>query len=282
MTGGVDAGVVAGFVAAIAFDVLMPVVVALWARRRLGVAWKVVTWGALGFALSQLFTRVPLVQGLQFVLRDELKASPALMAAWVVVLSLTAGLFEETARLWIFRGPLKDFRRWRDAVGYGVGHGGLESALLIGGLAALGLINMFALSALDPSTLRVPPEVVEEVRKAKETFAQVRWWEPLMGAYERAGSMVLHVALSVLVMQCFVRGSLRWYWLAVGCHTVSNALGVGGGLLAQKTLGKTAGIVVAEGALTVFALLGLWVIRRFRPREPEAEGLPSAPAPTST
>jgi uncharacterized membrane protein YhfC len=137
----VDGRVVASTLAAIAFDVLMPVVVALWARRRLGVAWKVVGWGALGFALSQLFTRVPAVIVLQVALRDELKASPMLQAGWLVVLALTAGLFEETARFWIFRGPLKDFRRWRDAVGYGVGHGGLESALLIAGMAALGLIQ---------------------------------------------------------------------------------------------------------------------------------------------
>ncbi|MFP2930978.1 YhfC family intramembrane metalloprotease [Pyxidicoccus sp. 3LG] len=276
MAAEVNTGVVASTLAAIAFDVLMPVVVALWARRRLGVAWKVVGWGALGFALSQLFTRVPLVIGLQLALRDELKASPALMVAWVVVLSLTAGLFEETARFWIFRGPLRDFQCWRDAVGYGVGHGGLESAVLIAGMAAVGLIQMVALSSVDPSTLRVPPEVVEEVRKAKETFAAMRWWEPLLGAYERVGSMVLHIALSVLVMQCFVRGGLRWYWLAVGFHALSNGLVIAVGKTVEKTVGKTAGALAGEGVLTVSALIGLWVIFHFRPREPEVEAVPLA------
>ncbi|NPC87002.1 YhfC family intramembrane metalloprotease, partial [Pyxidicoccus fallax] len=141
--------VVASFVAAIAFDVLMPVAVVLWARRRLGVAWKVVGWGAAAFALSQLFTRLPLTQAVQFLLRDELKSSQALLVVWMAVLAFTSGLFEETARLWAFQKPLKDFRRWRDAVGFGVGHGGLESALLVAGMAALGLINMVALSSLD-------------------------------------------------------------------------------------------------------------------------------------
>lgn len=267
---GVNVGAAVGFAVAIIFDVLMPVAVVLWARRRLGVAWKVVGWGALAFALSQLFTRVPLVQFLQYVLRDELKDSSALMAAWVVILCLTAGLFEETARLWVFRGPLKDFRRWRDAVGFGVGHGGLESAVLVGGMAVLGLINLVALSLADPSTLKLPPETVEQVVKAKETFAALRWWEPLLGAYERLGAMVLHVAMSVLVLQRFVRGEVKWYWLAVGVHALFNGAAV--------AVGKLWGAVAAEGAVTVGALVCLWVILRLRPREPDPESTPAATA----
>jgi uncharacterized membrane protein YhfC len=269
MAAGVDTGVVASFVAAIAFDVLMPVAVVLWARRRLGVAWKVVGWGAVAFALSQLVTRVPLVQFFQYLLRDELKASPTFLAVWIALLCITAGLFEETARLWVFRGPLKDFRRWRDAVGFGVGHGGLESAVLIGGMAVLGLINLVALSQLDPSTLKMPPDVVEQVRQAKATFAALRWWEPMLGSYERAGAMVFHVAMSVLVLQRFVRGGVGWYWLAVGSHALFNGVAV--------VVGKLAGAVAAEGAVTVSALVGLWVILRLRPKEPEPG--PEATAP---
>ncbi|MFY0579172.1 YhfC family glutamic-type intramembrane protease [Cystobacter fuscus] len=65
-------------------------------------------------------------------------------------------MFEETARLIAFKYPLKDFRRWRDAVGFGIGHGGLESAVLVGGMAIIGLINVVALSRLDPPRFRCP------------------------------------------------------------------------------------------------------------------------------
>lgn len=265
MSAGPDPRLVASFVAAIVFDVLMPVAAVLWARRRLGMRWKVVGWGALSFALSQLFTRVPLVQGAQVLLRDELKASTALLVAWVVVLALTSGLFEETARLWVFRKPLRDHRRWRDAVGFGVGHGGLEAAVLMGGLTTLGLINLMALSALDPSTLPLKPEQVAQVEQAKAAFAALRWWEPLLGAYERAGAMVVHVALSVLVLQRFVRGGVGWYWLAVGGHALFNGVSV--------AVAKAAGPVAAEGVVTVTALLGLWVILHFRREEAAREAV---------
>lgn len=260
MSEGLDARLIASFCVAIALDVLMPVAAVLWARRRLGVGWKVVWVGALAFTLSQLLTRAPLTQVAQYFLRDTLKASALAMHVWIAVLSITAGLFEETARLIAFKFPLKDFRRWKDAVGFGLGHGGLESALLIAGMATLGLINVIALSQMDLSTLPLQPEQLEQVRAAKEKIAALRWWEPLLGAYERLTALILHVALSVLVLQRFLRGQRRWYWLAVGFHALANEAAV--------LVARAAGAVAAEGVMTVVALLALWIILRLRSEEP--------------
>jgi uncharacterized membrane protein YhfC len=257
MEQGLDPRLIASFGTAIAWDVLMPVAAVLWARRRLGVAWKVVAVGALAFALSQIFTRVPATQVAQYFLRDTLKTSTLALNLWLVLLSLTAGLFEETARLLAFKHPLKGLRRWKDAVGFGLGHGGLESAVLIGGLAAIGLINIVVLTRMDPSTLPLTPEQLEQVRMAKVQVAALRWWEPLLGAYERTGAMVLHVGLSVLVLQRFLRNQRRWYWLAVGFHALANQATV----LVMRAVGP----IAAEGMITVFALIALWVILRLRP-----------------
>lgn len=267
---GVDGRLVVSFVLAIAFDVAMPVLLALWARRRLGFAWKTVGVGALAFALSQLLTRVPAVQGLQYILRDQLKNSETLLTLWLVALSISAGLFEETARLIAFKYPLKDFRRWRDAVGFGIGHGGLESALLVGGLAVIGLINVVVLSRMDPSTLPLPAEQLEQVRAAKTQIAGLRWWIPLLGAYERAGALVFHIAMSVLVLQRFLRDQRRWYWLAVGSHTLFN--------LVSTLVARSVGAVAAEGVVTVAALLSLGCILRLR----EAQGGLEPPSPTAS
>jgi len=260
----VDGRLVASFVVAIVFDVLMPVGVVLWVRRRLGVAWKVVAIGAAAFALSQLFTRVPAVQVIQYLLRDALKASPALLYTWFVVLSLTAGLFEETARLLAFKYPLRDFRTWKNAVGFGAGHGGLESALLIAGLAAIGLVNVVLLTKLDVSTMKLPPEQLEQVVAAKAQIAALRWWEPLLGAWERVCGMVVHIAMTVVVLQRFVRGERRWYWFAVAFHSLAN--------LAAVLTAKAWGAVAGEGAITAFALAALWLILRFRDEPPVMAG----------
>ncbi|WP_338863962.1 YhfC family intramembrane metalloprotease [Myxococcus stipitatus] len=256
---GVETGVVAMSVVAAVFEVLMPLAVVFWARRRLGVAWKVVGWGALAFALSQLFTRLPMIQVLGILLGPAVKDSKTLETVWLLFLCLTAALFEETARLWVFGRPLKDVRRWRDAVGFGVGHGGLESALLVAGMTVLGLFAMAALANMDLSTMPVPPEKMEELVKAKQTYAEMRWWTPLLGAYERVGAMVAQITLSLLVLQRYVRGSPRWYWLAVAAHFVFNLVAV--------LVSQTWGVVASEGVVTVFALLGLAVILRLRREE---------------
>ncbi|HEX8825796.1 MAG TPA: YhfC family glutamic-type intramembrane protease [Archangium sp.] len=266
-----DVRLIASFVVAIAFDVLMPVAVVLWARRKLGVTWKVLGIGALAFALSQMFTRVPAVQVIQYLLREPLKTSAVLMTGWLVVLSITAGLFEETARLIAFKYPLKDHRTWKDALGFGVGHGGFESAVLVGGLALVGLVNVVVLSKMDLSTLKLPPEQLEQVHAAKEQIAALRWWEPLLGAYERVCAMLIHVSMTVVVLQRFLRGQRRWYWFAVGFHFLANLTTV---MTAQK-----AGPVAAEGVTTVFGLLGLGLILHFRPRQ-EAPSVD--PGPTAS
>ncbi len=254
-----DVRLIASFVVAITFDVLMPVAVVLWARRKLGVAWKVIGIGALAFALSQLFTRLPATQVIQYLLRDELKASTLLMTVWIVVMSITAGLFEETARLIAFKHPLKEHRTWKEALGFGVGHGGFESAVLIAGMAAIGLVNVVVLSKLDLSTLTLTPEQLERVRAATTQIAALRWWEPLLGAYERVCAMLIQVSMTVMVLQRFLRQQRRWYWFAVAFHTLTNLLMV---MAAQK-----AGVIAAEAVATVFALLGLGFILHFRPRQ---------------
>jgi uncharacterized membrane protein YhfC len=249
---------IASFAAASAFDVLLAVVAVLWARRRLGVEWKVVGVGALTFTFSQILTRVPLVQLGQYLLRDSLSQSKVLLNVWLVVLSLTAGLFEETARLIAFKKPLKDYRSWRNAVGLGIGHGGLESALVVGGMTVLGLVNVLVLSRMDPSTLPLSPEQLAQVQQAQAQLAGLTWWMPLLGAYERVGAMAVQVALSVLVLQRFLRGQRRWYWFAVGFHAVVNGAAV-------MTM-RVAGAVRAEGVVTLFGLVALWLIVHFRPR----------------
>ncbi|ATB27799.1 YhfC family intramembrane metalloprotease [Melittangium boletus] len=266
---GLDARLIASFVFAIAFDVLLPVVLVLVARRRLGFAWKTVGIGALAFTLSQLLTRVPAVQAVQYLLRDVLKESTPLLSLWFVVLSLTAGLFEETARWIAFKYPLKAFRRWRDAVGFGLGHGGLESAVLVGGLAAIGLVNVVVLTRMDLSSLSLPPEQLEQIRAAKEQVAAMRWWEPLLGAYERVGAMALQVGMTVLVLQCFLRSQRRWYWAAVGFHSLANLLTV--------LVARSVGNVAAEGVLTVFALVAVGFTLRLREGDASDSGSPPGP-----
>src|SRR5712692_550260 len=126
-------GWIASDIVSIVFAILYPLLLAIVVNRRLGVRWKYFAIGMLIFLLFQLISRVPIVIALGPVVGPRL-TSPFLLYSWVFILALTAGLFEEVGRYvayrWIMR---REEKTWNKAVMYGLGHGGLESILLVGG-----------------------------------------------------------------------------------------------------------------------------------------------------
>lgn len=243
------------FIIAIAFEVLFPLVVGFYIHRRYSVRWRFFLYGALIFFLSQMITRIPLVQVAQIFLAPYLQSSQVILYVWFVVLALTAGLFEEIGRYLGYKLLIKNDRTWNVSLMYGAGHGGLESMLLVGGSVLIGLINVLVLTSGDASQLNLPPE---QLQAAQQQIAAVQWWAPLLGAYERFITLFFHISLSVIVLQCFVRGSLKWLWLAILFHAAAN--------LAVLLLMQIVGAVWVEAILTLLLPLSLSIIYYFRPR----------------
>lgn len=253
-------GWIAASIVVVAFAIAYPLALAITARRKLRVSWRYFGWGALIFFLFQLVTRVPAVTVAQAALAPRLQASKPLLFAWLALLAITAGLFEEWGRYvgyrWLMR---REEKTWSKAVMYGLGHGGLESFVLVGGLTLLTLVNLIALSALGPAL--VP--AAQQAAVAKE-FAAIHaqpGWLPLLAAWERLWTLPIQVALSVIVLQAFRRGGLRWVWLAVLAHTVVDGTTV----FAQQLLPKGTGtLLLIEGMVALFGLAALWTIWSLR------------------
>lgn len=252
-----DPRLIATFALAIAFEIIFPLVVGYVIHRRFGVRWRIFLYGALVFLLSQLLTRIPLVQLIQSFIAPALQSSQTLLYAWFAALAISAGLFEEIGRYLGYRFLLKNDRTWQASLMYGAGHGGLESMLLIGGLAILGLVNVIALSTTDFSQLNLPPEQLAQIEQARRQIQALDWWTPLLGAYERFITIFFHIALSVLVLQTFLRRSLLWLVIAIAYHALID---FGAVVLAQLV-----GTAWVEVALTVTFPVSLAIIYLFRP-----------------
>src|SRR5262245_30494860 len=211
-------------IAAILIEIVMPLALAIVVRRRLGVSWRYFGYGALIFFLFQLISRVPAVQVAQVLLAPQLRESFTLQIAWLALLALTAGLFEEIGRYVGYRWLMgREEKTWNKAVIYGLGHGGLESMVLVGGLTLIGLINLLILPSMIGSLPADQRAVVEQQLAAVREQPD---WLPLVGAWERLWSIVFHVAMSVVVLQVF-RRSIGWLGLAVLAHTLLNFVAVG-------------------------------------------------------
>jgi uncharacterized membrane protein YhfC len=257
---------IAATIAAILFEVGLPLALAFVVGRRLGVGWRYFGYGALIFFMFQLISRVPLVQVAQTLLASRLRESFVLQMAWLALLSLTAGLFEEIGRYvgyrWLMR---REAKTWSKAVMYGLGHGGLESIVLVGGLTLIGLVNLLIL----PSVIGTLP--AEQRALVEQQLAVVRGqpdWLPLLGAWERLWTIVFHTAMSVVVLQVFRRG-IAWLWLAILAHTLLNLVAVG--LPLMLGMQGTAALLVPEAIVTIAGLASLWVIWALRD-PPEAAG----------
>jgi uncharacterized membrane protein YhfC len=246
---------------------LIPIGLILIARARLKVGWKYALFGALIFFIFQIITRVPAIYVVQLLLAPTLKQSQVALYGFIFVAALTAGIFEEVGRYLGYRWFMGREEKTRaKAILYGLGHGGLESMVLIGGVAALTLLNVWLIvstqGGIVPAAQR--PAAADEIA----AIVAEPLWLPLLGVWERLCAMTIHVALSIVVLQVFRRGSIKWLWLAIALHTLVDFVSL---LLVQalplSTIPKD---LIVEGVIGLFALGAVWLIFHLRDRPEDA------------
>ena len=236
----------------------------MWVTRHFKLGWRLFWIGSATFVLSQI-GHIPFNI---YVLNPFLNkiALPALQVTWrtpLVALSagLSAGIFEEFARYAVYRWWAKDARSVPRGILFGAGHGGIE-AIIIAVLVLLTFIQMLALQGRDLSAF-VPPQQLAAVEQAFNAYWSATWYDSLLGALERAFALPVQVALSVLVLQAFVRGQARWLVAAIGWHALVDGLAYYG----LQIWGPYAaeGIV---GFLAVLSIATVWILYKQEPETP--------------
>jgi len=160
-------------------------------------------------------------------------------------------LLEECGR-WIgYRYWIPEHRRWQDGVGFGAGHGGFEAAFLIGSIQLLSLATLYILLYVDYHTLF--PQVAEQLDTAKDTFLKVDWYTYLWSVFERACAIVIQISLSLIVLTAFVKGNIRYLFLAIGYHTIVD--------LTPLVLHFSKSYFITEMAVLILALFSAKIIK---------------------
>ena len=160
----------------------------------------------------------------------------------VLIPSLTAGIFEETARYVGFRYLIKD-DTYEKGLMYGAGHGGIESILIVGvSVLSVGVILFTSLEILPPGQL--------------EAILATPAYLPLVGLYERIMTMIIHIGLSIMVLESVRRKDAKYLVAAIGIHALLNYMAV--------SVAKF-GVVNSELLITGFAVgIGYWAYNRLR------------------
>lgn len=228
----------AGYIFALAAALVLPVAAAVIMSRRVGTA-RPVLLGALTFFVFQGLLRIPLLQVVLPLWDRYVLFQFTRPVAFLVFLSLSAGIFEEVGRYLVMKrfmpkAPVSH------GLAFGIGHGGIEAVLLVG-------INLLALAL----TQAVPIG-------------------PLSGQFfaaglERITAMTFHVCLSVLVWRSLAEERpvlLPW---AILLHTLLNVLA---GYLSYLKVSTA----LIEGSLALGTLFFLIYTVRFLQRNNKTDG----------
>ena len=176
---------------------------------------------------------------------------------------LMAGLFEETGRFVAMKFLLKKYPATpQPGVAYGLGHGGVEMAIIFG----LSMISTFVMAVMmnagmtDTLTAGVPAEAQGQVTAQLEQIKAATAGEFLLGLWERFSALILQVSLSILVWAAARKGG-KWLWLfpaAILLHALVDGIAV--------ILSKSAGMVTVELIILALAIavaaLGWFVAKK--------------------
>ncbi len=238
------------FIVAAIFTLLLPIVILIVLAVKKKLSGLPLLLGVAAFFISQILLRIPILNILSG--QEWYKAFALNFIPYALCLSLSAGLFEESARL---GGALllKRQRSYKDIISFGLGHGFCEVILLVGFTQINNIMLSMAINNGGGAlTAALPAETLKTVVDQLTAVNPVHvYW----GIAERFSAVTFHVFATMLVFKGVINRKWIYYVLAIAAHTLFNFLAV---MLARYT-----GITITELVLLILALAaGVYVIKQ--------------------
>jgi uncharacterized membrane protein YhfC len=214
----------AAIIVALVVTIALPIAVGIWLNKKWHVPWRVITYGALAYFIVQalmtfLFSGfVALVDNGTLVFSDRAYLSVQLMIS--VVFTALLGVLIRWAGMKFIKESLINLEA---AYAIGLGYGGVESLIGVGLPLLMTFISMLSNINIDPQTTTLAPEVVSQL----EALWQIQPFVPLAGSLERIAALVMHVTVTVLVLQAFNRTNNSWLAAAFGVELLINGMILG-------------------------------------------------------
>ncbi|MCU5378429.1 YhfC family intramembrane metalloprotease [Bacillus cereus] len=179
--------------------------------------------GVLAFVVSQILIRIPILNYVSGTSTNFQMFSVMQPVLFVLLLSLSAGIFEEIARFIAMRYFMKQ-RDWQSGFLFGAGHGGIEAVLIVG----IPIISLL---------------LSQTVIQNGDSY--------YFAGIERIFAMVLHIGLSIIVLQAVVQKKFRYVVYAILIHGTANAIA---SIISLYVPGES-GIILSEVSIAICALL---------------------------
>ena len=230
--------------------------------------WSAWILGALGFLVTQILIRIPILTALQSQ-GWFLVFSRNHLFLYAFVLAFTAGLFELAGRFAVAKLMGKKLTCQR-SLAAGMGHGGIEAIILVGMayINNLVYITMINNGTFDAMAAEVAAAGVDasQLHLLKETLLTTSPAMFLLGGFERLLTMICHAGMTMIVSWGIHTGKAgKCSLMCLGIHTLLD-LTAGISLLAGTTLSQTMAYTIIYTLLTAAAILSLWILLEIRRR----------------
>ncbi len=207
----------------------LPFIVASVFKKKGLSTWGVFFIGMLGFVILQIVIRIPLLQFISRMPWYQSMAESAVLTA--LFLGITAAVFETFGRFMVFKWMLKKRRSYGDGLMAGLGHGAIEAILITGITYINNLIYSFMINLnLKDMLLNSAPSASSAQASIEAGINGLISSPPylfLYAGWERAMVIVIHIALSMLVLEGIRRKqTIRYCLFAVLFHGLLDTIGV--------------------------------------------------------
>ncbi|MBQ8826203.1 MAG: YhfC family intramembrane metalloprotease [Oscillospiraceae bacterium] len=223
-----SAGTIAGFAVESILTILIPIILLIVWKKKTGASLKPAITGMIVFPLFGLVLK--LIPGYFLLIADNPVSRAITSNIWLYSIiggGLLAGIFEEGGRFVAFRTVLKNFGSGKDAISYGIGHGGFESAYvgfsMMSILMTAIMVNNGGMALL---TAGMDAVTAETFTAQLKSYADSPFYVfAVLGTFERICAITVHISFSVLVFTA--ARDKKYIWLfpcAIILHTGLNSM----------------------------------------------------------
>jgi Predicted membrane protein len=237
----------------IIISIILPIALVVYFYKKEKISIKIVLIGAVAFFVAtQLLERTVHITVLtKITITAEALKNPIM---YMLYGGFMAGIFEETARLIIFKFILKNNREWKDGLAYGLGHGGIEAILLAG----LGFINNIILALMINSgtynkLIETSGVASYTLDNAKNVLINTQSYYWLISGIERIFALGIQIGLSLLVLYAIREQKYKFFLLAILFHALIDFPAV------LYQMGNVNIFMVEVGAFISFAIALLFI-----------------------
>lgn len=200
------------------------------------------------FFISQVVLRIPILSLLTTFVPSYKEFSSTILGV-VLIGGLSAGLFEETARL-IGAKILSKHNdvSFKDSISLGLGHS-LCEVILITGITYV--VHFTVLIMINSNTFETFMSALSEqaINDQLKYYTSLTMLDYVLGIIERCSAIMLHIMNTILVFYGVKIKKYRYYVLAIVLHTIFNTMAV--------LMGSYCGYLITEIVLLILSTIGL-------------------------